>query len=400
MFQVDPVSGRWTSQGEQLAVPALRILSAGDFCPAARTQIAEKIESGPDGIQSLYGNVMDILCEKDLSVVNLAGPAGVALSAATIDAVLAGQFDAINLAGCDATCPAPQSLGEMIESARSAGLEVIGAGPSPSAARRPVVMDVNGMRVGLVAAGEGPPAMAAAAVNTLDPARMVLTIGDLHGRCDLVLVYVCGGRESCPIPSPRTVRLYRSFIEAGADAVIGCGARTAGPIEFYESRPILYNLGSFAAVDSAGQVPPLWGQSMLVRLEFKAGRLGHLQVVPAALDSPGGSIHILQSPAREEFLGRLNRLGQIVADRQAHQRFWDACCLAHWPQTSRRLAELTGSSESADAVELLRFLGHPSELDLIARSLELTASGAGVDEDVSEQLAELLEPGAKQGQGS
>ncbi len=378
-MQIDPISGRWTSQGPQPPVPALRVLAAGPFHPPDAVTSPEQSPA-----EDLLGDVLDLLCQKDLSVVAVDGGAGDD-PARTARAACEGQFDLASLAG--SVQLGPGRLAATIESLQSEGIEVLGAGLQPTQARRPLVIEVAGMRVGLLSMGpDGLTASDRTIRNVLDPARAVLQIRDLHGRCDLVVALAHRQPVELALPSPQTVRLYRCFVEAGADAVIGLGGPAPGPLELYESRPIVYNL------------PALWpgrvdyqaaAESMSVRLEFRAGRLAQLQVIPLAIDSARGRLGILQDAVRRAFLARLNDMSKVLGDAAWHDRLWNAWCLRQLDQTGRDVVQSVQAASREDqsaASRGLELLGAGPRIEAIRRGLELVADGQQADRDAESQL--------------
>jgi hypothetical protein len=58
-------------------------------------------------------------------------------------------------------------------------------------------------------------------------------------------VYGYSGPEYSSIPSPTEQVLYRSFIDAGADIVIGSSSQWVQPAEVYKKGLIMYSLGNF-----------------------------------------------------------------------------------------------------------------------------------------------------------
>ncbi|MFH0905554.1 MAG: CapA family protein, partial [bacterium] len=78
------------------------------------------------------------------------------------------------------------------------------------------------------------------------PDRIIEEIGELRDKVDWIFVSVHSGTEYAAEPSSQLVELTHSFIDAGADAVIGHHPHVPQKIEIYNGRPIFYSLGNFA----------------------------------------------------------------------------------------------------------------------------------------------------------
>jgi poly-gamma-glutamate synthesis protein (capsule biosynthesis protein) len=70
-------------------------------------------------------------------------------------------------------------------------------------------------------------------------------IASSRKKVDILFVQVHGGPEFVPLPLPEHRELYRSFIDHGADAVIGHHPHVAQGWELYNGKPIFYSLGNF-----------------------------------------------------------------------------------------------------------------------------------------------------------
>ena len=132
-----------------------------------------------------------------------------------------------------------------------AGIAYAGAGKDLAAARRPMVFDLGGTKVGVLSymgvpsygwawATETAPGTAPLLENVMEE-----DIKRLRPKVDLILVMPHWGKEYIATPEPGQVDLAHAALDAGADLVIGGHAHWPKGIEMYEGKPIFYCVGNF-----------------------------------------------------------------------------------------------------------------------------------------------------------
>lgn len=410
MLVLNENTARWENPDLAPRGQRLRLLAAGDYCPATRRRYDDLMSQGPAGAREVIAGLLDELAARDLSVVNLELPLVLAGEPivkdgpnlqgppAAIEGVLAGGFDVVNLANNHVLDFGPEPLLGTIDLARQRHLAVVGAGANLVEAAQPLLLDRNGLRIGILAVAENEFSSAqrsSPGAAPLQPGPAAVQIGLLRSRCDLLIVLVHGGSEMCPLPSPRMVRDYRSFIDAGADAVIGNHAHTAQPIEIYNGQPIAYNLGNWVFHHEAGP-DDLWWKGIMLRLAFAGREVASIDVMPLKTDHDTGKVGLLSGVERAGAVGRLNRLGEIIADADLHERFWNAYSLTRLGFYRGRLKETLGGLDLPEcraraAAELMNMFTCEAHHDVITAALELVRTGRDQDSfGVEDELRELM----------
>jgi len=128
------------------------------------------------------------------------------------------------------------------------GFKACGAGEDVHDARRPIIVEDNGVQVGIIACCEAQFGVArrkSAGVAEFGP-WVYRTIHDLCETVGAVIVSVHAAVEESPWPSPYIRDLYYSFIDAGATVVHGHHAHVPQGYEAYGNGVIFYGLGNFA----------------------------------------------------------------------------------------------------------------------------------------------------------
>jgi poly-gamma-glutamate synthesis protein (capsule biosynthesis protein) len=78
-----------------------------------------------------------------------------------------------------------------------------------------------------------------------DSPGLVEQIRRLKETCGVVIVYVHWGRELLAVATERMRQIASSYVDAGADVVVGTHPHVTGPVDVIKGKPIVYSLGNF-----------------------------------------------------------------------------------------------------------------------------------------------------------
>jgi len=130
-----------------------------------------------------------------------------------------------------------------------AGVAFAGTGDSLGEARRPVILNVRGMRVALFACSalmnEGKRSNWRRWVADTSTAELLPLIKATRDSVDVLVVSVHGGIEYGSAPDPALLAWARRIIEAGADIVLGHHPHVPYAIEYWKGGVIAPSLGNF-----------------------------------------------------------------------------------------------------------------------------------------------------------
>lgn len=101
---------------------------------------------------------------------------------------------------------------------------------------KPVILERNGIRVGIVCCGLWSYSQYSSAVRQVE---------SIAPKTDIQIVYFHGGTEKVHKPDDWKVNAARKIAEAGADLVVGSHPHVLQPMEVYKGVPIVYSLGNF-----------------------------------------------------------------------------------------------------------------------------------------------------------
>jgi poly-gamma-glutamate capsule biosynthesis protein CapA/YwtB (metallophosphatase superfamily) len=144
------------------------------------------------------------------------------------------------------------ALVDTLQLLRAAGIETVGAGTTEAAARRGVIVEREGARIGLLAvsdhpaeyaAGEAAPGIAHADLARGLPSWLTAELERLRGVCDLVVAFPHWGPNMNPTPARWQKNAAAEMMAAGATLVAGHSAHVFHGVGWAGERPVLFDLG-------------------------------------------------------------------------------------------------------------------------------------------------------------
>jgi poly-gamma-glutamate capsule biosynthesis protein CapA/YwtB (metallophosphatase superfamily) len=196
--------------------------------------------------------------------------------------------DCVTLANNHALDFGEEALLDTLEHLDAAGIAHVGAGPSASTARSPVMLEAAGLRLAVLgaadhpadfAAGESAPGIAFAELGSRVPDWLAEAVSESGNGADAVLVTPHWGPNMTPEPVPHVREAARALVDAGATLVAGHSAHVFQGV----AGPVLFDLGDFLddyAVDAALRND--LGLLFLVDLDRDGPK--RLEAVPLRLD--------------------------------------------------------------------------------------------------------------------
>jgi len=227
----------------------------GDVSPG-RSMEAQLARYGP---AYPWEGLAPLLQEADLRVANLESvlsTRGESLDKAyliranpgTGQTLVDAGFDVVNLGNNHALDYGPAGLEQTLGTLQTLGIGTVGAGDSEETARRPAVLEVNGLKVAVLgyAAARWNGSVDVPATDRVAwayPDAVRADVAAVREQVDLVIVQLHAGTEYAGEPSPDQVRFARAAIDAGADLVVGHHPHVTQTVEQYKDGLIVYSLG-------------------------------------------------------------------------------------------------------------------------------------------------------------
>ena len=152
---------------------------------------------------------------------------------------------------------------------------------------------------------------------------LVTRIHKAKEQADYVLVITHGGYERCPYPSPRMIRTYRAFIDAGADAVVNHHQHCVSGFELYSGKPVFYGLGNFL-FPAFGEENRSWHEGMMVELVFGRDIPVSFNLIPFVQCLNVTSVKLMDADSISCFNEMIDNLNKVISDPEALEDQYDA----------------------------------------------------------------------------
>jgi len=248
----------------------------------------------------------DLLYDADLTIGNLecvVGKGGNQLykpysfrAASDSPKLLKKYFDALSLANNHSWDYGADGFSEALRVLTAEGIPYFGGGSNLREARKPLVLECKGRKIGLLGYNEFR-AIHYAATDELAgsaPLSELDMLADIQSAkkefgCDIVIPYLHWGDEFYTMPRPDQRILARKLVDAGATAVIGAHPHVTQTVDIYRGAPIVYSLGNFVFDYFPGD-PPEWS-GWAVTLKIGSNGQVELETTVVELD-PVGIPHV------------------------------------------------------------------------------------------------------------
>jgi poly-gamma-glutamate synthesis protein (capsule biosynthesis protein) len=303
----------WTHYDPHVDVPAPPSLGAPSLDGSATGRVLVLGDTAPtDGAMRMirkhgwgypFDAIRDLVRSFDAAVANLEAPVTGSdrpwpvpkqwvykVDPAALPELRRAGIDAVTLANNHSTDYGGWGLADTLRHLDEAGIVHLGAHLSEAGARRGLVIDTSGGRLGLLSVMENQthwrlwnmafaldaPFRQWPGVARLRYSDLAKDIARLRAVSDLVVVIPHWGKNYEPITRHQEI-LGRAIIDLGADAVIGHHSHQIQPVEAYKDRPIVYSLGNFA-FGTIGKNTMRFGMGAALHLE--GGRLRRIELIP------------------------------------------------------------------------------------------------------------------------
>lgn len=312
----------------------MKILVAGDFRP--NSTIADLFEK--NDYNTILGEIKSITNQADYSIINFESPIVIRDSSpikksgpclkckeSGLKAIQWAGFDCITLANNHFYDYGEGGVEDTIESCKKNGIDYVGGGMNLAEASRILYKEIEGQRLAIINCCEHEFSVAtedSAGSNPLNPIQQYYDILEARKKADRVLVIVHGGIEQFQLPTPRMVKTYRFFIDAGADAVVNHHQHCFSGYEVYNGRPIFYGLGNFCFLSNTDRSGS-WTEGFMVIIDF-SGRTPSFQLFPYIQNAEELGVFLQD---QNKFDTELCRINELIAKpkelREAVEQYYE-----------------------------------------------------------------------------
>lgn len=305
--------------------PVRRLCAAGDVGFSGR--LAALPANGHDP----FREVAPVLRSADLAFANLETPLvdearGRLFAAPSAAApLLAGAgFGLLNLANNHILDHGPETLAATRRALAAAGIRTLGAGAGTKRARRPVVVDLEGLRVGWLGCARTLQRQDGAAEGfwEYDPQELATAVAAARAAADVLVVSIHMGYMYVDYPHPRQRRKVLELLDRGADLVLLHHAHVVQGVESGAGGGLAcYNLGNLlldweegeVAVD---QMPEEQRSGGIFLFDLDRRGVCRALVLPVRVDD-GWTVRWAMAEAGRKILDRVERASDWSRDAGA-----------------------------------------------------------------------------------
>ncbi len=304
--------------------PITTLLFTGVIVPARCVQAAIDERGDHD---YPYDEVREIISQADLAVGTLNAtmsdypphtgcvPTYVLVGdAENADALARSGFDVMSVAtnhikNCGLTNCGDRAFFDTLDNLERVGILPVGAGANHAEAIKPVVVELNGVRFGIVSLGQIE-SMAFAGEDTpgiavLNQENLEAAIEAARQVSDVVIVMPHWGPEDVPWPGYIQRDLARQAVDAGADLVVGNHTHVVQAVQEIDGVQVFYGLGNFVF----DQWPRDHQQGVILLVRFEGAQYMGYEFIPTHVDQDG-RVHIADPEEAAEILERIEKASQ------------------------------------------------------------------------------------------
>jgi len=231
------------------------ICICGDICPTKDTK--HFFEN--NDVNGLFNNTLPILKNADVLIGNMefvltdhgksAIKTGPILTGKTnyINIFKEVNFTALGIANNHIKDCGTEGVISSLNICKQNGILTVGAGSNEKEAKKPIIIEKNGWKIGLMAFAEHEFNAAyknEPGANLLDVYNDFDQINELKKQVDYLIILYHGGIEYYEYPSPLLQKKCRKMIDSGADYVTCQHSHLIGTEENYNDGVILYGQGN------------------------------------------------------------------------------------------------------------------------------------------------------------
>lgn len=312
------------------------VLIGADICPIERNR--PFFERGD--AESLFHDLLPEFHQADLVIANLEcpfidKPSPIAKtgpvfgeSSDCIRGIQKAGIGVLSLANNHILDHGPAGLKHTLETCARAGIATVGAGENIATARRILVRNLPGVRLGILAVAEHEFSIAGKnrwGANPLDIIDFVRNVNDHRSEFDYLVVLLHGGDEF-HVPSPRIKNTARFMVEMGANAVIVQHSHCLGGYEHYQGGHIVYGQGALVMDEGVYRNRKTFHEGFLVKLSIKPRGASTMDLIPFVQSDPPPGARKMSGQRAEQFHQELEAKAKLVADDGAVENEWVKFC--------------------------------------------------------------------------
>ncbi len=309
----------------------MKITIFGDICPTRDTQSA--FDRGD--VVAVFGETLKEIEMSDIVIGNLEcavtdhpkpiRKAGPVLYTSTRSMKTLKSFDVLSMANNHIRDCGDEGVMAALETCKEIGIRTLGAGKNIHDARKPLVLEKCGMKIGMMAFAEQEYNIA----TDIRPGACFFDlyedfdrIREFRKTVDYLIILYHGGIEYFPYASPELSRKCRKMVDCGADLITCQHSHCIGTIERYNGGTIVFGQGNSVFGYHKGNDG--WNKGLLLQIELQ--KSGEASVTYKGMVATPGGLCWMSEDATELLNEELKAREMLSQDKVAVQKEWDKFC--------------------------------------------------------------------------
>ena len=252
-------------------------------------------------------------------------------SPACINGVKNAGIDVLCLANNHILDHGAAGLNHTLHVCAQAGIATVGAGENLTAARRILVREVAGVRVGILAVAEHEFSIAtkdSPGANPLDVIDLVRNVRACRDKFDYLIVLLHGSDEF-HVPTPRLQNTCRFLVEMGANLVVVQHPHQLGGHEQYQGGHIVYGQGALIMDEAIYRDLKSFHEGFLVKLSVQEDASSTIEILPYVQSDPVPGARKMEPRQEQLFRKVLGQKSMAVKNDALVESEWLRFCEQH-----------------------------------------------------------------------
>lgn len=314
------------------------ILFAGDFCVGSETTL-ELLKNGK--ASEIVKNIKPLFDSTDINVLQwetVCGMEGEPIRKSgpnlhnpefCMDFAKALGIDVTLLANNHTGDFGPEMALVTRDRLEAAGFKTVGIGKDIPDARKPLIIEQNGLKIAILNFCEnefGTAKVNAAGTNPYGVVAIANSIREAKKTADFVVLTMHGGHEYNPYPSPRMTEEFRFYASCGANLIFNCHTHCPEGMEVVDGVPVVYSPGNFfftkdKEMGGSPEADRVWRSGYIPKFYCDENGVYAFEITPYSFTN--SDITPLSGAEKDGFIAYINKISAPIADAALLKKYFD-----------------------------------------------------------------------------